>query len=429
MCRYFAVIARMCVIVISLNSPLSAKTLVWNGPLTSKQAVLRAQEAFTVQLANLDSQTAVDQAHSARAETLPQVALSETAMRSSLVQLGMPDARQAYSSFTAVVPLFVPQLWAASRAAGLSAGAARAVAAMALNQAGADAAFRYNAAALAAAIVLQRDASVEAQRSHLTVTLQRIRAGKMARYLLARDQAALARARQAKEDAIVNAVRALHILEVPLNIDPASAPILSLDAPTLGREQTVVNLELRANEQRPDVVSAQLALAAAKERLTRSRAEFLPTLVLSAQTYNGASNPALGSSGFQIGVTASMPLVDGGSRFADANMANVAVERARIELERTVLQVKADVLDAVRELHAARRNIATTRAELRSAQTELRIARVRERTGKGIENETLDALAAVAEANEEVLRATARFWDAEALVHRAVGDYGFGHSW
>lgn len=403
--------------------PLLAQPLLWNGTLTQAQVVERAQRSFDTQLAQLNAQTVAAQAQSIRAQALPQMSVGETAMNSTLVQLGMPSARQTYTSLSATVPIVAPQAWAAARAAGADAASARATAAMAVTQSVGDAAKRYDAAALAAAIVLQRGFDVRDQQSHLALTHERVVAGKSPRYLLARDEAALAQAQQSQEDAKADAARALHALEVPLDVDLASNPAVTLAPPSLTFMPDVTALEQRAYSQRPDVVAAQRALAAAQERRRRSRSEFLPTVSATAQTYNGISQPPLGTSGAQVAVTASLPLFDAGSRSADARLADADVERATIQLNRTRLQAQANVLDAVRDLQAAQRNVSSARAELSNANIEWQVAQLRERAGKGIELETLDALKTVASAREDVLRANARYQDGLVALHLAAGDY------
>ena len=401
----------------------SAKPLVWHGTLTQAQAVSRAQLSFDAQLAQIDAQSAAAQAHAVAASTLPQVSVSETSMNSTLTQLGMPAARQTYTSFSASLPIFSPIAWANARAAGSDAASARAAAAMEINDTVNAAVQKYDAAALTAAIAAQRVVDVYDQRAHLQLTKDLVRAGKGPRYLIARDQAALARAQQSEEDAQADSARAIHGLEVELNIDTASTMDVALEPPSQTFAPDVAQLEQRAYAQRPDVIAAQRAVTASRQRLARASSEYLPTISATAQTYNGTSSPVLGSAGSQVGVSASLPLIDGGSRSADVRLARANAARAQVQYDRTRLQAQADVLDAVRDLQAAQRNVTTADYELTNANEVLRIAQLRERAGKGIELEVLDALASVAIASEDVLRAAARYDDSLAAIHRGTGDY------
>ena len=403
--------------------PLSAKPLRWDGPLDESQVIARARTSFEARLATLGAEYAAERARSERSSALPQVSVSETTMKSTLTQLGMPAARQTYASLNVSLPLFSPQAWAATRAAGSSAFAARATAAMAVNQAVSEAVVAYDAAAFARAVVGQRAIDLRDQRSHLAYTEERVRSGAEPRYLIARDEAALAQAEQSERDARADAVRAVHELEVLLNLDLASKPVLALNTPSPTFALNVAALERLAETQRPDVVAAERSVRAARQRVAAARDGFLPTIFATMQSYNGTSSPALGNAGAQIGVTATLPLFDGGSRGAAVRLAQLEYDRARIELARTKLRARADVLDASTDLKTARLNLATANSELRSAKIDMRVTNLRARAGKGIELEVLDALATLAGARETVLRATARYDDALARLHAAVGDY------
>ncbi len=421
--RNVCVTVALLVVNLLVPLPLSAKPLRWDGPLGESQVIARARTSFEARLATLGAEYAAERARSERSSALPQVSVSETTMKSTLTQLGMPAARQTYASLNVSLPLFSPQAWAATRAAGSSAFAARATAAMAVNQAVSEAVVAYDAAALARAVVGQRAIDLRDQRSHLAYTEERVRSGAEPRYLIARDEAALAQAEQSERDARADAVRAVHELEVLLNLDLASKPVLALNTPSPTFALNVAALERLAETQRPDVVAAERSVRAARQRVAAARDGFLPTIFATMQSYNGTSNPALGNAGAQIGVTATLPLFDGGSRGAAVRLAQLEYDRARIELARTKLRARADVLDASTDLKTARLNLATANSELRSAKIDMRVTNLRARAGKGIELEVLDALATLAGARETVLRATARYDDALARLHAAVGDY------
>lgn len=402
--------------------PAAAGPLRWTGELTQAQAVARAQHSFAARLAALDAQAAAAQADSARSQTLPHLSISENYDNGSPQRLGMPTPFQRYTALDVSVPIFSPQLWSAARSAGLESDAARANAAMGVNEAVTQALQQYDSAALATAIVQQRAADVRDQQAHLSQTEDRVRAGADPRYLIARDRAALARACQSEEDAKADAARTIHALDVSLDFDMNSTLVVRLSPPATPLTTDAAQLEKRA-ESRPDVVAAERIVHAAHEGVLRAAAGYLPAISLTAQAYNGTSNPPMGESGTQVGLVASVPLFDGGSRSADVRTALYRYERAQLLSEKIRLQAQADVLDALRDLRAAQQNLRSAHSELRNSQVTLRIAQLRERAGKGIELETLDALASLASAREDVLRATARYDDAMVGLHRALGDY------
>lgn len=416
-------VAMLMVSVLVLTLPALAQPLRWSGPLTQAQVIARARQSFDARLAELNAWSAAARAQSARAQAFPQISVSETYNGGSPYRLGMPTPAQRFTALEASVPIFAPEAWAAARAAETDASAVRATAAMAVNQAVTGAVQQYDAAALTGAIAQQRAVDVRDEQAHLSFTRQRVRAGAAPRYLVSVAESALAQAQQAEENARADAVRAMHALEVSLDMDMESSPLVALGAPSVTFVPQTTALEHRAYTRRPDILAAERAVVAAQQRLTRARSEYLPMISATAQTYNGVSNPALGRSGSQVGVSASVPLFDGGFRAADVRIAQLAYEEAQIRLERTRLQTQSDVLDAVRDVQAAQRNVVTADAELESAKVALHIENLRERAGKGIDLETIDALATLAGAREDVLRATARYDDSLAALQGAVGDY------
>ncbi len=150
--------------------------------------------------------------------------------------------------------------------------------------------------------------------------------------------------------------------------------------------------------------------------------EYLPAIVGNAQTYNGRSNPPLGSTGYQVGITATLPVVDSGSRPAAVHEADAAAHHAQAALERAQLSAQRDIANAWREYEAAERNLETARVQAAAAAEELRVATLREHAGKGTTLEMLSALSDDAVARENGLRAVARINDAIAFVHHAAGD-------
>ncbi|HEY5095383.1 MAG TPA: TolC family protein [Candidatus Eremiobacteraceae bacterium] len=111
-----------------------------------------------------------------------------------------------------------------------------------------------------------------------------------------------------------------------------------------------------------------------------------------------------------------------GLRSAQVAESTAAFDKAQVGYERASLTARGDVANAWRALQAARINLGTAELALTSAQENLRVARLRERAGKGIELETLDALSVLASARETTLTAQARLDLAVAGLHHAAGD-------
>jgi outer membrane protein TolC len=169
-------------------------------------------------------------------------------------------------------------------------------------------------------------------------------------------------------------------------------------------------------------VAAEQRLVAAQGTVDAARAAYRPSATLTAQTYNGASSPALGSAGGQVQISASLPVVDGGARTAAAAKARAEYERARAMRDQVRAGVLRDVANAWREYEAASRDVTIAASALADAQEQQRIAAVRENAGKAIAAEVLDAISAVASARETLARNVARSDVAVAAIHHAAGD-------
>lgn len=405
------------------SSPVSAEPLQWTGPLTLAQAIQRAQTSgFDVRMAEADADGAAARAAASRANVLPQIGVSATTSNGGIQQLGMPYAQQTYLLATASVPIFVPSAFNTSRAAASSAQAAAYSSAAQRNDAALLATQAYERALLAAAVLESRTVTVGYQQRHVDDVAVRVRTGDSARYQLFESQAALAQARQAFEDAAVEHDVSISDLEVTL--DFAITPDLRLsDALTpLTLNGDLATFAKRSLSQRPEVLAAQAELKAAQACGAGARAQYLPAIAANAQTYNGHSNTPFGPTGYQVGITATLPVVDSGSRPAAVHEANTGVQRAQAVLEQAQLSAQRDVANAWRELEAAQRNLETAQVQAVAAREELRVAKLREQSGKGTTLEMLSALSDDAVARENVLRAVARFNDAIAAVHHAAGD-------
>ncbi len=406
-----------------LSSAAFAEPLPFNGALTLDQAVTRAREAgFDVRLSQAAAEAARAQARASRAQVFPQIGLSGTTLKADLPQLGMPVARQTYVSVNASVPIIGANQWLSASAARIAGEGAE----ISVSEARNDAAYAviqiYHRAQLADALAGARTIGVQAQQRHLRLTQLRVNVGKTPRYLLSRDRAALAGAQQELEDAFSQRDQALNDLKAALDYTIDSNVRLADSLTVAPFELTQGAALKRSLELRPAIIAARRQLEAAHVRVSAARANYVPTVTGSVQTYNGSSSPALGATGYQVGVAANLPIVDGGTRSAGIAQALADVHRAQTQYDQIRLFAQRDVFNAYRELQASSRNLQTAQTALADAREQLRISQLREASGKGINLEVLDALAVAANAGENVLSAIARYDNAVAGVQHATGD-------
>jgi outer membrane protein TolC len=401
-------------------TPASAQSAA-SPVFTLAQAVARARAAgFDVRIARAEAAIASADDASARAALRPQLSVNVNALTANEPQLGMPIARQAYGAAALSIPLYSPSNALATRAADITSIAARTSSVAAANDATFTTTQTYRRIQLADAVMTSRHAAVAAQESHLRVTEQRVAAGKSARYLLARDRAALAGAQQAEEDAASERDQAANDLAAMLDLASAPARVEPLERAMLSDSRDAILA--RAVRQTPSLIAAEQRLNAAGAGLAAARSAYRPSATLTAQSYNGASSPSLGRSGGQIEVTASLPIVDGGSRGAVVAKAQAQYERAAAVRDQIRATATRDVGNAWREYEAASRNTTIATSALADAEEQLRVASLRESAGKAIATEVLDALALAASARETVARSIARLNISIAAIHHAAGD-------
>jgi len=407
-------------LLLATSLPAAAQTPV---RLTLAAAIARAQSgSFEVRLSQADASAAAARVLAARAQLLPQIGISGTVMNGGVAQLGMPVAQQTYLLANASVPLFDPSDAASAKAARAGASASGFDTLRARNDAGYLAAEAYERALLARAVVASRILTVNYQQRRASDITVRIRVGSVPRYEGSQAQAALAGAMQTLEDAKADRDEATDDLEVILDMPIAASLTLSNALEPLPLGGTLADFLRRAAAKRPSILAAQQRLLATDAQLTSARDRYLPNVVGAAQSYAGRSNPDLGARGYQLGITATLPIFDSGARKAASLQAQADVERARIALEQVRRSAERDVANAWYEYAAARRNLDLAHAQANATGVELRISMLRERAGKGIALETLAALNDDATARENVLRAMARLNDAVISLHRAAGD-------
>ncbi len=389
--------------------------------LTLAQAVTRARTlGFDVRMAQADAAIASADAALSHGSLRPQLSLSMNALDANEPQLGVPIARQAYGTAALTVPLYNASNALAARAADLSVVAARTTASAVSNDAAFLATQAYRRIQLDDAVLAARRTAVADQESHLRATEQRVAAGKSARYLLARDRAALANARQAEEDAASDRDQAANDLTAMVDLTLPAVSVEPLERVAFSESRDAVIA--RALRQTPALVAAEQRVNAAQAAVAAARGAFRPSATITAQSYNGGSSPALGRSGGQVEVTASLPIADGGSRAAAVAKAQAQLERAAAARDQIRAGALRDVANAWREYQAATRNTTTAAAAMTDAEEQLRVAFLRESAGKAIATEVLDALSVAGSARETIARSIARYDIAVAAIHHAAGD-------
>lgn len=185
-----------------------------------------------------------------------------------------------------------------------------------------------------------------------------------------------------------------------------------------------------AYQQREDYLGAKAALDAQSKAVDAARAGHLPTVSV-VGSYGGrwtsdASERPAGTStsddvGF-VGVTAEIPLFEGGQIDARLRREKARLSAARHRLQKLKLQIRLDVETAILNVRSANERIGATQTALASADESLRIEREKYDIGKGSITDVLDAQSALLDSQTNYYRAMADYNTAVAQVRLAVGE-------
>lgn len=113
---------------------------------------------------------------------------------------------------------------------------------------------------------------------------------------------------------------------------------------------------------RPEVLAAQAALAVAQSAEWTVVGDWAPTVTANAVGRVSNSPGFSGNPGtWYVGASVSLPVLDGGLRFADAKKVHAQLEEAQANLARVEAQATEDVHSALRSLDLARQSVAVAK--------------------------------------------------------------------
>ena len=282
----------------------------------------------------------------------------------------------------------------------------------------------YADAALQQALVDVAQARVTAEDEQVRVTGERVKVGRNAPVDLLREQAEQADARQALLAAQNNAALALVTLKTALGISQLSKIALSDTLDTLtGASPPVGDLQNalhQADTQRPELAAALRQVEAAHDAVKAAQGADGPQVyaVAMADAMTGAG---IGRTGYTVGLTASLPLYDGGQRRADVEGAKARLDRAAADALQARQMVDQQAASAWLTLQTAAAQVEAAGAGATAAQEAFRLADLRYSLGKSVTAERLDSLAALVRAQGTLARAKADLVVARSRLKAALG--------
>ncbi len=338
----------------------------------------------------------------------------------------VPPRGFADQNLMVMIPLFTGGTLAGriSSAQSLGAAAQSAVAGARLSVA-AEVTRAYANAVLGNALVAVAQSEQTAEDEQVRVTAEKVQTGRLAPVDLLREQAAQAEARQSVLAAANAQAQALVTLRAVLGLSQASQLTLTDDlnglaAAAPGLPAALPDALREADIRRPEIAAAAAQVQAAQAQARGAKGAYAP------QVYGVAMGDAslgrdLQRAGYTLGLTASLPLYDGGQRRSDVDAAKARVKRAEADALAVQQQVEQETASAWLTLQTAAAQVQAAGVGAAAAQQGYTLANLRYNAGKSTAAERLDALTALVRAQAAVAQTKADVVAARAQLQAAVG--------
>ncbi|HZP83285.1 MAG TPA: TolC family protein [Chthonomonadaceae bacterium] len=278
----------------------------------------------------------------------------------------------------------------------------------------------YYRALLAAEIVKAAQARVEADTALLQTTRAQFEAGKGIEASVRRVEAEQADAQRALTSARNDQAKALLDLKAAMGVRLDSALTVSDALAFQPPGGDLASALKAASDNRPELRAARLRVHAAGAQTSAAKSAYQPQVYGTAMA-DGFSGRNDSGVGYTVGLTLSIPLVDGGQRRAEVAQARAMQERAAAESRSLELTVAKEVRQAWLDVETAAQNYRTTQMALQAAQAAYEVIALRVQNQKSILVEQLDALAALTQARANLAQALYDHATAVARLQRATG--------
>lgn len=255
-------------------------------------------------------------------------------------------------------------------------------------------------------------------------TQARFDAGKEIRASVQRATAELADANRRLTTATSERRKALIELQAAVGDGFAEAFEVAGDLPSAQPISSLSWYIESAKTRRGRVLAALAAREATDGEIRAARGSLGPQIY--AQVMGDASNRPMMRGG-TLGLTLSVPILDGGERRAELARAHAMRARADARVAAERIAAEKEVRTAWLDLEVADANAKSAESSVASAAEALETVRLRVEAGKAILLDELDAITVLTEARSELARSTYERSLALARLNRASGLLG-GHS-
>ena len=424
-------------LLLTFLTPLSAQTLTLSR---ADALTLAARQNPANKAARADADAAEADAKAARAGEKPALSATTLATTGDSNNIfpsapnvmpgnlfGLPPGRYADGNLMLMVPITTGgRLQSRTNAARNLADAMGLTATATTQTTARDAALAYDAALLQNALVNAASARLDAELEQIRVTGERVKTGRSATLDLRREQVEEADARQSLLAAQNDAALALVNLKTVLNLSQTEEIMLTDTLETLASKsetlpETLADAQKRAAANRPELAAWARQTDAARAGIRQAQSAFAPQVYGVAMGDATTTSRDGNRSGYTVGVTVSLPILDGGQRRADVQSASAKLARAEADSETVRAAVARETATAWLALQTAKAQRDAADAGLTAATEGYALAVQRYDAGKSLAVERLDSLAALTRARAAVARTLAALLDARAALQKAVG--------
>lgn len=186
-------------------------------------------------------------------------------------------------------------------------------------------------------------------------------------------------------------------------------------------ERDIAQLIEYARVRRPDLVASEAQVNAAKAAIEASRAAAKPTVSVGLSNIFQDGSSLSSSNTSTLGLTVSVPIFSGYAPTYRIRAAEANTEVKEAQRDQLKLQISLDVWTAFQNLRTAHETIKSADILVNSAKESARVALGRYKAGVGNIIDTLNAQSALANANQQKIKADLSRNIARASLAQAIG--------
>lgn len=270
-------------------------------------------------------------------------------------------------------------------------------------------------------LVVVVEQRLTAVAEHLRIARAMFEAGTVARFEVVQAETELSRARGDVIHARTAVAQQKAVLAEILNVPQGTEMVVEEGVPPRLPDGDLHGLIGMALAERPEVGALEAVVRGreAQVRLAQAGDDF--SLALQGQVNNQTASATSNSLNWNVAVTLTKPLYQGGVKEARVMQARAVWETARLNLERAQQGIALQVTRAQLGVDDAREALAVAEQGEVEARERSRIAQVRFSNGVSLGVEVLDAQSALAAAQAQVVNARYDLQVATAALRAALG--------